>query len=198
VNNSIQEGEYRAKGYVGAGEPFPEAGDYQEFPKWMHHEKHEPVLVNDASQQSEAAAKGYFEPGQSDAKAVEAEKASPYFPGRKAVEYPRMENGVLIEDPASPPSGPIEYPKALTPPGGGDQVFVNTRAEESAQLAKWGVTRETNVEKTPEPPKPSPLPDKVAAPVSASPKPKKSSEERSAAMKAAWAKRKAEKAQATA
>lgn len=138
VNHATQEAEHRAKGYVAHDEPDPAEGDYQEFPKWLQHETHEPVLVNTAEQQAEALERGYFEPGQSDAQAVEAAHAAPYVPGRIAQPYPRMEDGVLVQDPDLEPDGPIEYPKALTPPGGGDQVFVKSRAEETATLAKWG------------------------------------------------------------
>lgn len=173
INNETQEAQHRAKGYVAKGEPFPQADEYREFPKWMQHKTHEAVLVNDKGQQSEAEAKGYYEPGVPDAEAVEADRASPYVPGRKNLEYPRMENGILVQDPDAPSDGPIEYPKALTPPGGGDQVFVNSKAEERAMFAKWGV------------------PEVKAKEVGVSDKGKP---DRSAAMKAAWAKKKAAKA----
>lgn len=174
VNNTTQEAEHRAKGYIGADEPLPQAGDYQDFPKWMQHETHEAILVNDAAQQAEAEDRGYTLPGKSDPNAVESARAAPYIPGSHPMEYPRMENGVLVEDPDLPGGGPVEYPKALTPPNGGEQVFVKNRAEERATFAKWGIDASPKKNET------IPLSDKKTA--------------RSEKMKAVWAAKKAAKA----
>lgn len=179
VNSATQEAEHRARGYVGQDEEFPAVGDYAEYPKWLSHtdDAKPQILVNTVEQQAAALAKGYFEPGTSDPGAVERASASPYVAGRVTQQYPRIEDGKLVQDPGAPSDGPIEYPKALTPPGGGDQVFVRNRAEEVAQLGKWGV-------------------DKPAVAVPPAPKADKAAvnAERSAKQKAAWAKRKAAKA----
>lgn len=181
VNNERQEGEHRAKGYVGHDEAFPETGEYVEYPKWMQHETHDPVMVNTAEQQAEAEAKGYFEPGHSDSEAVEAAHAAPYVPGRQTAEWPKMVNGVMSYGPEEPDTGPVQYPKALTPPHGGEQVFVNNPTEEAATFKRWGLVPKKNeiVE----------APDGIETVADIAEAAKKAA--KSEKMKASWAKRKA-------
>lgn len=200
VNNEAQEAEHRAKGYVGDSEPFPDAGDYQEYPMWMSHKDHEPVMVNDGEQEAEAEEKGYFRPGKPDAQAVEAAHASPYVPGAKVKEYPRMENGVLMQDPELDDDGPVEYPKALTPPDGNreNQVIVASRKDEEAQLAKWGIAAVVNKAEAPIKNRLLTLEEAVQPTLDKMKDADKDAEKKAARnkkMKTSWAKRKAKAAE---
>ena len=179
VNNANQEADHRSKGYIGEGEPVPDAIDYQEFPKQLSHKEFEPILVNDAGQQADAEAKGYFEPVLPDPRGAADNRAVPYNPNQRIEEWPKMVDGVLMYDPETIEAGPVEYPKAVTPPNGGEQVIVQNRAEEKKLRASWGL-----ITKTAAPEKEVPETTKLK------------SAARSEKMKAAWAKRKAAAAQA--
>ena len=155
VNTEEQEEEYRAKGYLAAGDSPIQVDGYHDFPKWLVHpdyvegspninplfdpegrlvraaikgtpDKLPPLLVNDTAQQKAAFAQGYIEQVAPDPRAMEALAASPYVPGRVTSEYPKMVDGVLVEDPDIDQSGFQEYPKWV-----GDNL-VNSRAEELA------------------------------------------------------------------
>lgn len=124
-----------------------------------------PVLVNGADDEEYYLAKGYIAPGKADAAAFSTAKASPFVPGRPQNEYPKMVNGVLVQDPDAPTSGIQEYPKWLTPPKG-EPVLANSAEEEDVLLARW--TQPTE-------PDPESLPD-----VAQAAQPKKSKEQRPA------------------
>lgn len=155
VNNQDQEEEYRAKGYLASGESPIHVDGYHDFPKWLVHPefveevplvnalfdpegrlvraaipgtpaKYPSLLVTDLAGQKTAFARGYIEQVAPDPRAMEALVASPYVPGRVTSEYPKMVDGVLVQDPAIDQSGFQEYPKWV-----GDNL-VNSRAEELA------------------------------------------------------------------
>ena len=88
-------------------------------------EKYPPRAAANPQEEAKLIKLGYARPGLSDPRAMETAKAAPYVPGRTVEEYPRWENGHLIEDPkVVRPSN--EYPKWV-----GDKI-VNSRAEELA------------------------------------------------------------------
>ena len=48
-----------------------------------------------------------------------------------------MVNGVLVQDPNAPKSGPAEYPKWVTPPQG-DAVIAQSAEHEAQLRGQWG------------------------------------------------------------
>lgn len=83
------------------------------------------VTVKNADQEAYYGSRGYVRAGKSDPAAhlrVAARTSLDYKPQPDAP--PR-------------PKGPLMYPKALTPPGGGEQVIVRDAAEEAAVLERW-------------------------------------------------------------
>jgi hypothetical protein len=155
VNNSDQEEQHRAMGYIAFGEHAATAAAYQEYPKMLTHPEYEPAVemileqrnganqvispgvpgtpakfpslgVHNPDEEEAALAKGYLQPGKSDPDAVQASISSPYDPARVTQEWPRMVNGVLTQDPSINTSGFQEYPKWI-----GDKM-VNSLAEEWA------------------------------------------------------------------
>ena len=141
VENPDQEEEARARGYLAAGEAPAPPVDFEEYPLMMAHPDHRDaipdeiipqrmpdnsiqttvvpgsteqfphVAARDEEHEAELAAKGYQRMGRSDPAAVETAAASPYVPGRTKSDYPKWVDGVLIQDPAKPASGPAQYPK---------------------------------------------------------------------------------------
>lgn len=102
------------------------------------------VTVHDADQEETWKAKGYERPGRADPQAVADAKASPHVPGRTTSEWPKMVDGVLVEDPDAPPDGPEEYPKWITTgkhPDTGDVMgkTVASREGEVALRTKLGL-----------------------------------------------------------
>jgi hypothetical protein len=128
VDSKAQEDAYRARGYRAAGEIPPVQG-YADYPKWMTHPERGDRTATDAADEQAAIAAGYAAKGTPDASAFESARASPYDPGRVTQEYPRYENGVLVQDPDAAKGGPVEYPKWCKAPDGRD-VCVKSRAEE--------------------------------------------------------------------
>lgn len=196
VKTPDQEEQHRALGYLLDGESPSHVDGYHEYPKMLHHPKHEdgiparveayrddsgkvveetipgrpekfpPKIVKSPKEEAEWKAKGWGELTPPNPAAHGTAKAAPYNPNHKHNEYPKMVGGKVI-DPTATPDGPIEYPKWV---GRGEHaVIVNNRDEEMAVLKRLGlVTKQENTES-----------------------PKSSS--RSEKMKAAWARRKAAK-----
>lgn len=133
--------------------------DYQEYPKVLRHPARKParkiaeaipakppgdfgtpeqwepqrwpdVFVETAAQEEEYVAKGYVPAGQSNPAAFSTAHASPFVAGRTTSEYPKMVNGVMVNDPNAAPSGPLQYPKYVTPKGATEAVLVASAAEE--------------------------------------------------------------------
>jgi hypothetical protein len=114
----------------------PARGRHFAEPEKWEPEKFPAVTVINADDEEYYAAKGYKPAGVSNAAAFSTAHASPYVPGRANAEYPKMVNGVLVQDPNKPKDGPAEYPKWVTPPTG-DAVLVNTADEEAKLRASW-------------------------------------------------------------
>lgn len=163
VPNADKEEEYRAKGYHPYGETPMNVIAFKEYPMMLSHPDYEPgeeaivavrdgngklispavpaapptfapIQVNDRGEEETWTARGYERPGKSDPDAVQASISSPHVPGRVTNEYPKMVNGVMIDDPNAP-AGPAEYPKWIVinghPDGG---RVVNSRHEEHKLL----------------------------------------------------------------
>lgn len=146
---------YRARGYLFHGEVPPPPAEYSEYPVMLVHPNHKdavpddwavergeggqilrtripgvsevfpPRQVSTAAEEADWGKKGYARAGHDDPDAIRTQNASPYVPGRVIEEFPKVENGVVV-DPNAPHVGPIEYPKWV-----GDKL-VNNRAEENA------------------------------------------------------------------
>lgn len=106
-------------------------------PEQWEPEKWPAVTVTTADQEEYYAANGYKPAGMSDPAAFSAARASPFVPGRTVSEYPKMVNGVLVQDPSAPVSSFQKYPMYMQPPNGGEAVLVETEAQEQELLARW-------------------------------------------------------------
>lgn len=106
-------------------------------PEQWEPERWPQVTVNTADDEEYYAAKGYKPAGQGSAQAFSSAHASPYVAGRAVSEYPKMVDGVLVQDPQAPTSSFQAYPKWLKAPGDGEAILVNSAAEEEALLAQW-------------------------------------------------------------
>lgn len=164
VEAKDQEEEYRAKGYLAHGETGKGIAAYAEFPKMLAHpdhvdavsdeiiprrengqilttvirgapEKYPPVIVNTPAEEAAWGAKGYLAPGRGDPEAIAAAIASPHVPGRVVEEWPKMVNGVLVDE--RPTVDTTKYPMWLSD-GGRDKdgnptgQIVNSEAEHRA------------------------------------------------------------------
>lgn len=171
VENAEQEEAARARGYLASGEAPAPSVEYAEYPLMMRHPEHvdavpdemaaekddkgqvrtfvikgtparmPDVQVSTADDEAAWGKKGYRRMGVADPVAVEQARCSPHVPGRVTNEYPKMVDGVLVQDPSLSASGPVEFPKWLRHPteGGIEPVLVNDLAGQTAQLAKWGI-----------------------------------------------------------
>ena len=122
VNNASQEAYYRAKGYLVTGEAL-QIAPHEEYPIWLSHETKESVLVATAKERKTREGQGYFAAGKSDPDAVQSTIAMPYDPNAKHEEWPKIVDGVLVQDP-NRHSGFQKYPMWV-----GDKL-VNNEAEE--------------------------------------------------------------------
>jgi hypothetical protein len=159
VKDPHTEAYYRARGYIIPGEVPPPPAEYAEYPVMLVHPEHvdaipddwhiekgdngeiirhkilgkpevfPPRQANTEAEEESLGQKGYKRAGQDNPDAIRSAHASPYVPGRKTQEYPKMVNGE-IEDPEAPSGGPIQYPKWI-----GDKL-VHSRAEEEALTGK--------------------------------------------------------------
>ena len=93
------------------------------------------AVARDAAEQAALEAQGFVAP-LSDPVAFEDAQAMPYRPGEVTEEWPKWIDGELVDPRPRAPTF-LEFPKALTPPGGGEQVIVQDEAEERAWLEKW-------------------------------------------------------------
>lgn len=170
VYNPDQEAMYRAKGYLEYGEKGTTQMEYVEFPKILSHpdyeaaipdmrdarknehghieeftikgrpERNGPVTVKNRAEQDAWEAKGWGEPVKSDPEAYAKAFASPFDPSRVFSEYPKMVDGVVVNDPNAP-SGFVEFPKWV-----GDTVVQNA-AEEDRERKRQGLTPMATPEK---------------------------------------------------
>jgi len=109
---------------------------FLEFPKMLHHpETGVDATARNKAEQTALEAQGFVAP-MSDPAAFMDVQAMPYRPGEVAEEWPKWVDGKLVDPRPVPPTW-HEYPKALTPPAGGDQVIVQTEAEERTWLERW-------------------------------------------------------------
>jgi hypothetical protein len=109
---------------------------YFATPEQWEAEKWPQVTVTTPDDEAYYEAKGYKPAGNPDAAAFSMAQSSPYVAGRKTNEYPKMLNGVLVQDPNAPASNFQEFPKWIIPPQG-DAILVKCAAEEEAYLAQW-------------------------------------------------------------
>lgn len=197
VNGSVQESEYRVRGYLRFGEPAPAHTDYHEYPKTLRHPKYVPaqeariemriengrpagtftvaaipavmpdVIVLNKEQEDRARANGYKPAGEYNRGALESilvgtpsiEQYKPAEypkwvgeeliekdpravaePGPDEHEYPRIENGVLVQDPnVPPPPDPHRYPMWVHRDGipSEESALANNPAEEAAIRDRW-------------------------------------------------------------
>ena len=146
--------------------------DYQEYPKTLNHPDFKParriaeavrgrnlsesepeqweaarfpaVVVNTADDEEYYTAKGYKAAGNPDPQAFSKANASPYVAGSKHNEWPKMINGVLVQDPSLPTSSFQEHPKWLTSPTG-EQVLAETAEQEEALMAQWTAPKQEEI-----------------------------------------------------
>ncbi len=90
-----------------------------------------PVMAKNADQEAYHAAQGY-EPGESSKEAFE--RAPPPL-GLQQQEYPKIVNGLVVQDPSAPPPVDTQYPKWVDLPDG-SQKLVNNVAEERALIGE--------------------------------------------------------------
>lgn len=149
VTTPDQEDQYRAKGYHMKGETEGRI-EHREYPVCLTHpdyaeavqqtetmrgkpEKFPPQIASNEDEELVLLEKGYTRPGVSDPGAIEVAGATPYAPGQILKEYPRWENGVLV-DPDAKTSDFEEYPKYIDAANG--ENLVKNAAEEKAYWAK--------------------------------------------------------------
>lgn len=109
---------------------------FLEYPKMLRHpDTGVDAVARDGAEQGRLEAQGFVAPP-SDPEAYENEQANPYRPGEAAEEWPKWVDGKLVDPRPKAPTF-LEFPKMLTPPGGGDQVLVQDEAEERAWLDRW-------------------------------------------------------------
>ncbi len=109
---------------------------YQEYPKMVRHpETGVDATARDATHEASLAEQGFVGPA-SDAAAFERAQAAPFRPNFVAEEWPKWIDGKLV-DPRPQPATFQEYPKALSPPDGADQIVVASAEEERAALDRW-------------------------------------------------------------
>lgn len=110
------------------------------------------ATVADAADEARMAAKGYRRMGTFDPVALEASIASPYVPGRVSQEWPKMVDGVMVQDPNVKPEE-NRYPMWV---GDAEKGFAVTNpVEEAAARLKLGL---------PEMEAPKPVPSRQIAP----------------------------------
>lgn len=185
VKTKEQEEEARAKGYLLPGEAPPHVEGYFEYPKMMQHPDHVPevepehipekqegggikvtvvpgkpakfphVFVNSKAEEDAWREKGYEIPTPPDPVAFSRAKAAPLPDGYAGNEWPKMVNGVLMQDPNSATDNSHEYPKWVNDPDRerGADVLVNNRHEENAARVKLGLEA-LPMPKAPAPPDP--------------------------------------------
>lgn len=159
VKDPTTEEFYRARGYIVPGEVPPPPAEYAEYPVMLVHpahvdavpddftvekgpngeiirhripgipEKFPPQQADNPEQEVALGKQGYARAGQDNPDAIRTAKASPYKPGQKIEEFPKMVDGKIV-DPNEQVGGPIQYPKWV-----GDRI-VNSRAEEEALTGK--------------------------------------------------------------
>jgi len=105
-------------------------------PEQWEAEKYPQVTVMTPDQEEYYTSKGYAPAGMPNAAAFQTAFASPHVAGRTTSEWPKMVNGVMMQDPNAPVPGPAEYPKYLTPPKG-DPFVVQSAAEEQKYRKLW-------------------------------------------------------------
>ncbi len=114
--------------------PAPGRPLIQAVPEQWEPEKWAPVTVQNEDQEAQHTAKGYLAAGNPNPQAFEKAFANPHVPGRVDSEYPKMVDGVLVQDPnAVDPNAIQEYPKWLTP-SQGDSILVHSAEEEARYL----------------------------------------------------------------
>lgn len=130
VSSKAQEEYHRSLGYRMPGEAVA-ALAFAIYPMWMKKAGAEDMLVKDDAEQAMAERDGYIVPGTPDRDAFERQAANPHIAGRVHRQYPMYDDdGNVVDDPAAPGDGPVEYPKWV-----GD-VLVKSAAEEVALLGK--------------------------------------------------------------
>ena len=197
VENSDQEDHARARGYLDPGEAAPAAALGGEYPLVLVHpdhadaipddkmpqkigdgpvtfvtipgkpERYPHVTVQDAAQEAAWQAKGYDRPGVCDPTAVEAARANPRGVTGTGAEWPKMVNGVLMEDPNARPDLK-QYPMWVTTgkdPNTGDPIgkAVADLAEHIALCKRLGMPEPGQAAQA-APPAP-PAPPALSAPV---------------------------------
>ena len=143
VSNKDQEDRHRAQGYVTAEDQVKQQS-YEDYPVWLRHtETQEAVLATSAASEAEYQTQGYERPGKGDPDAVRKAFASPHVPGRTTEEWPKVVNGVVIEDPAKSATGLVEYPKWIhDPTKKQESILANNRHEEELAKEKLGIPNE--------------------------------------------------------
>ena len=185
VKTREQEEEARAKGYLLPGEVAPHVDGYFEYPKMMQHPDHVPaveaehiaekledgtiktsvipgrpakfphVFVKDLAEEEAWTAKGYEIPTPPDPIAFSRAKAAPLPDGYAGEEWPKMVNGILMQDPNGPVDNSHEYPKWVNDPDRerAMDILVNSRREENDARLKLGL-EPLAMPKPPAPPDP--------------------------------------------
>lgn len=116
--------------------PAPGRPLVQAQPEQWEPEKWAPVTVQNEDQEAQHAAKGYVAAGSPNPQAFEKAFASPHVPGQVNSEWPKMVDGVLVQDPNRvDPNAKMEYPKWVKVPGGED-ILVQSAEEESRYLER--------------------------------------------------------------
>lgn len=109
---------------------------FEDHPKMLHHpDTGADAVARDAKQEAMLVAQGFVAP-HSDPTAFERAQAAPFRPDFVVEEWPKWVDGKLV-DQRPQPAAFQAYPKALTPPGGGPQVFVASAEDERVMLDRW-------------------------------------------------------------
>jgi hypothetical protein len=171
VGGQDQEDYYRGLGYIPFGEAPPMPAAFAEYPVMLYHpeaveavpvETHDyldddnkpqrmvipakpavlpPVQAGSAQDEAAWGKKGYRRVGKGDPEAISRLAAGTSL-DYKPAEWPKVVGGKVVQDPARPAPGPIEFPKWLRHPTNGqiEPVLVNDAGQQAVQLAAWGIT----------------------------------------------------------
>lgn len=144
VTNADQEERHRAQGYVTQKDQVKQQ-QYEDYPVWLKHPKtEETMLATSAQHEAELGEQGFQRQGVGDPEAVRRAYAVPHIPNRTTEEYPKMVNGVLVQDPEKDHTGFAEYPKWVNDPDKkrGHNILVSNRHEEELAKEQLGISNE--------------------------------------------------------
>lgn len=142
VTNEDQEARHRAQGYLTA-EDHIEKQAYEDYPVWMSNSSTgDSRLAETAEEEENLVVQGYARPIAPDPEAVERAYAAPYVPGQSVQEWPKVVNGVVMDDPGGDNGGPKEFPKWVHHPDRSQahlDICVENAQQESEARKRFGL-----------------------------------------------------------